>query len=137
MPGQILPFEVNGADQLAPEPGVGAVIDLAQAAHGTRRVRFIPNWRQPKPPVQPVVGVVVAFLDRLQQVLAFVQVLPDAPFLEADKALDGGALAARAELRQINAPPALLLRPVERQRFRHAAHVHVVKVAVLADEIKR
>ena len=31
---QILPFEVNGPDQLAPECGIGAGIDLAQAAHG-------------------------------------------------------------------------------------------------------
>ena len=45
-------------------------------------------------------------------------------------------LAAGMEFRKVNAPPALLLRTVERQRFRHAAHVHVVKIAVLANEIE-
>ena len=40
------------------------------------------------------------------------------------------------ELRQIDAAPALLLRPVQRQRLRHRAHVHEVEVAILADEIE-
>src|ERR1039458_1472852 len=40
------------------------------------------------------------------------------------------------EFRKINSPPALRLRPVERHRFWHTAHVDVFQVAVLADEIE-
>ena len=50
--------------------------------------------------------------------------------------LIGFGSLARFELRDVNSAPAVFLRTIQRQRFRHAAHVDVLQVAMLADEVE-
>ena len=65
IPGRYFALEIDGSDRLAPH-GCCAVIDLAQLVHGDAAGEAHPQLPAAQPPIQTVVGVVVAFLDGLQ-----------------------------------------------------------------------